>query len=222
MGVRGRSALPVTVEERLTEYVRELFAPEDDVLAHIRRRQEREGLPDISISPEEAKIITVLLHAVGARRVLEVGTLGGYSGVWIVRALPADGKLVTIENNSRHAQFARASFEEAGVSDRVELLEGSAIEVLVALAPGFDAVFLDADKAPLGDYFHEALRLLRLGGLLLCDNAFIEGRVADPDDTKPDVEGVRTCNRLAASDTRLVSAIIPVRDGLTVGVKVRD
>ncbi|NIM52385.1 MAG: O-methyltransferase [Gemmatimonadales bacterium] len=210
------------MEERIVEYVRALFAPEDEVLVGIRARHEKDGLPLIFISPEEAKIITVLLAAVGARRVLEVGTLGGYSGVWIARSLPPGGVLVTIERDPAHAQVALEAFAAAGVADRVDLRVGEARDVLATLQPPFDAVFLDADKPPLGDYFHEAMRLLRRGGLLLCDNAFIHGRVVDAGDAEPDVEGVRTLNRLAASDRRLVSAIVPVRDGLTIGVKVGD
>jgi predicted O-methyltransferase YrrM len=128
--------------------------------------------------------------------------------------------LVTIERDPRHAAVARQSFAAAGVSDRVELLEGAALTVLPSLRPPFDAVFVDADKAPLPDYFREAVRLLRVGGLLLCDNAFFNGRVVDSTDTAPDVEGVRTYNRLAANDPRLVSAVVPVRDGLTVSLKV--
>ncbi len=210
----------MTVEERLEAYVRELFAAEDAALQRIRARHEQEGLPGIFISPEEAKIIAVLLRSIDARWVLEIGTLGGYSGVWIARALPLGGRLVTIECDARHAHFARESFAAAGVEGKIELLEGDALTVLAGLQPAFDAIFVDADKEPLGEYFHEAMRLLRRGGLLLCDNAFIEGRVADPDDTAADVEGVRTFNRLAATDRRLASAVIPIRDGLMVSVKV--
>jgi predicted O-methyltransferase YrrM len=212
----------VSPDERLLAYVRELFAREDDVLATIRARHAADGLPEIFISPEEAQIITVLLTAAGARRVLEVGTLGGYSGVWIARALGPGGRLVTIERDAACAEVARESFRAAGVADRVELVVGEASQVLAKLEPGFDAVFLDADKEPLVGYFQEAMRLLEVGGLLLVDNAFIHGRVADPADREPDVEGVRALNRLAATDERLVSAVVPVRDGLTVGVKVRD
>lgn len=222
MGLLGRGAFTVVMEERILEYVRALFAPEDEVLAGIRARHEQGGLPDIFISPEEAKIITVLVAAIGAKRVLEVGALGGYSGVWIARALPPGGLLVTIERDPTHAQVARESFAAAGVADRVALRVGEALDVLATLKPPFDAVFLDADKPPLGDYFREAMRLLRRGGLLLCDNAFIHGRVVDAEDAEPDVEGIRTLNRLAASDRRLVSAIVPLRDGLTIGVKVED
>ncbi len=210
----------MTLDPQLETYIRTLFAPEDPALEAIRVRHEQEDLPGIFISAEEAKIIIVLLQSVAAKRVLEIGTLGGYSGVWIARALPADGTVVTIERDPQHARFARRSFAAAGVEDRVELLEGDALEILADLQPSYDAVFVDADKAPLADYFRESMRLLRIGGLLLCDNAFIDGRVVDPDDTSPDVQGVRAFNRLAATDPRLISAVIPVRDGLTVSLKV--
>ena len=210
------------MDERLARYTTELFAGEDEALAAIRSRHASEGLPDILISAEEGKLIHVLLRAVGAARVLELGTLGGYSGVWIARALPATGRLVTIERDARHAAVARRAFAEAGVADRVELREGAALEWLAQLPPGFDAVFLDADKENLPAYFAWALRLLRVGGLLLCDNAFFAGAVVDPDASSPAAEGVRTFNKLAAADPRLVATIVPVRDGLVVGVKVTD
>jgi predicted O-methyltransferase YrrM len=212
----------MTVNEQLLAYAEQLFAPEDAALHEIRAMQRRLGLPDIAISPDQGKILLVLLRAIGARRVLEIGTLGGYSGVWLARALPVGGRLTTIEFDPKHAAVARDAFRRAGVSERVDLLEGHAMELLPALEPGYDAVFVDADKAPLVEYFRHAMRLLRPGGLLLCDNAFFNGRVTDPNDRAADVEGVRAFNRLAATDARLVAAVVPVRDGLTVGVKVAE
>jgi predicted O-methyltransferase YrrM len=208
--------------DRLQAYVSGRFAPEDAVLSAIRASHEREGLPAIHISPEEGKLLHLLLRMAGARRVLEIGTLGGYSGTWIARALPADGRLTTIERDPRHAAMARRAFALAGLDSRVELREGAALDILPTLTPGFDAVFVDADKPPLGRYYDESMRLLRVGGLLLCDNAFIDGRVVDSADTRPDVEGVREFNRKASTDPRLVATIIPERDGLLVGVKVGD
>jgi predicted O-methyltransferase YrrM len=130
--------------------------------------------------------------------------------------------LTTIEHDPVRAGAARIGFADAGVADRVNLIEGNAIDVLRTLEPGFDAIFLDADKAPLPTYFDEAMRLLRLGGLLLCDNAFLKGRVADPDDRDPDAMGMRAYNRLVATDARLATALIPVRDGLTIALRVAD
>lgn len=212
----------MTVNEQLLAYAEQLFAPEDAALQDIRAMQRRLGLPDIAISADQGKILMVLLAAVRARLVLEIGTLGGYSGVWMARALPPEGRLTTIEYDPRHAAVAREAFRRAGVARQVELLEGRALDVLPTLKPGYDAVFVDADKTPLEEYFRHAMRLLRRGGVLLCDNAFFNGRVTDPNDREPDIEGVRAFNRLAATDPRLVAAVIPVRDGLVVGVKVAE
>ena len=209
------------MDERLALYVTELFAVEDAVLTAIRARQDALRLPPINISADEGKLLHVLLRAIGAARVLELGALAGYSGVWLARALPPEGRLTTIEKDPRHAALARQAFAEAGLSSRAIVLEGVALDVLPTLAGGgFDAVFVDADKEPLAQYFEWSVRLLRAGGLLLFDNAFRHGLVVDPSDRSPDTEGVRTFNRLAATDPRLVSAIVPIRDGLLVAVKV--
>ncbi len=210
------------MDERLEGYVAQLFAVEDPVLARVRARHAEAGLPAIHISPEEGKLLLVLLSAIGAATVLELGALGGYSGIWLARALPSPprGRLTTIEKDPRHAALARQAYAEAGLQDRVRLIEGAALAVLPTLLPGFDAVFVDADKEPLADYFEWSVRLLRPGGLLLCDNAFFHGAVVDPADHSATAEGVRAFNRLAATDPRVVATVIPIRDGLVVGVKV--
>jgi caffeoyl-CoA O-methyltransferase len=210
------------VDERLERYVTELFAAEDETLQKIRARHDVDKLPPINVSPEEGKLLYLLLLMVQAKRVLEIGSLGGYSGVWLARALPADGKLITIEKDPRHARIAREGFRAAGLEQRVELIEGAALEILPTLRPGFDAVFIDADKEPLPTYFDWGMRLLRTGGLLLCDNAFFHGAAVDEGDRSGNALGVRAFNRLAASDPRLVATIIPVRDGLVVGLKAKD
>jgi len=150
-----------------------------------------------------------------------VGTLGGYSGVWMARALPADGRLITIDGSEKHAAVARTAFARAGVADRIELRVGDALDTMQTLAGPYDAVFLDADKEPLPRYLAEALRLLRVGGLLLCDNTHLDGRVADPSASDGDVRGMRAFNALVAADPRLVAAVIPVRDGLLAAVRTR-
>jgi caffeoyl-CoA O-methyltransferase len=210
------------VDERFEQYITELFAAEDPILSNIRARHESEKLPAINVSPEEGKLLHLLLLLIQAKTVLEIGSLGGYSGVWLARALPADGRLVTIERDPKHARIAREAFAAAGLQDRIELIEGPALEVLPTLKPGFDAVFIDADKEPLPHYFAWGMKLLRRGGLLLCDNAFFHGAAVDPNDQSPNAEGVRKFNELASRDPRLVATIIPVRDGLVIGVKTRD
>jgi caffeoyl-CoA O-methyltransferase len=207
---------------RLERYVTELFAAEDPILSKIRARHAAENLPAINVSPEEGKLLHLLLLSIQAKRVLEIGSLGGYSGVWLARALPPSGKLITIERDPRHAGIAREAFRTAGLEERVELIEGGALEVLPTLSPGFDAVFIDADKGPLPRYFDWGMRLLRRGGLLLCDNAFFHGAALDENDRSDNAIGVRAFNQLAATDPRLVATIIPVRDGLVVGLKTRD
>jgi len=210
------------VDERFEQYITELFAAEDPILSKIRARHESEKLPAINVSPEEGKLLHLLLVLIQAKDVLEIGSLGGYSGVWLARALPADGRLVTIERDPKHARIAREAFAAAGLQDRIELIEGPALEVLPTLKPGFDAVFIDADKEPLPHYFAWGMKLVRRGGLLLCDNAFFHGAAVDPNDHSPNAEGVRKFNELASRDPRLVATIIPVRDGLVIGVKTRD
>jgi caffeoyl-CoA O-methyltransferase len=210
------------VDERLERYVAELFAVEDPVLQRVRAHHVEAGLPAIHISPDEGRLLYVLLRAIEATTVLEIGALGGYSGIWLARALPSHGRLTTIEKDPRHAGLARAAYAEAGLANRVRLVEGAALDVLPTLAPGFDAVFVDADKEPLAQYFEWSVRLLRRGGLLLCDNAFFHGSVVDPADRSPATEGVRAFNRLAASDVRVASAVTPIRDGLVIAVKVAD
>ncbi len=210
------------MDERLQRYVTELFAVEDPVLSTIRERHAEAGLPPIHISADEGKLLHLLLRALEATSVLELGSLGGYSGVWIARALPPHGRLTTIEKDPRHAAIARQAFNEAGLSPRVRLIEGAALDVLPTLAPGFDAIFVDADKEPLAQYYDWSMRLLRRGGLLLCDNAFFHGAAVDAADVTPAAQGVRAFNRLAADDPRLVATVVPVRDGLLIGLKVAE
>ncbi len=205
---------------RLAAYVASLFAREDAALAAARAGHRRADLPEIFVSAEEGTILHLLLRMVGARRVLEVGTLGGYSGIWLVRALPPNGRLVTIEGDEGHAAVAREAFDRAGVADRVDLRVGEARDTLATLEGPFDAVFLDADKAPLPAYLDETLRLLRVGGLLLCDNTFMDGRIADADADGADVRGMREFNERVANDPRFVTAVIPVRDGLLAALRV--
>jgi predicted O-methyltransferase YrrM len=207
------------VSDRVDDYIASLFARDDDVLAALREAADREGLPPIAISAVTGRLLQILLTAVRAERVLEVGTLGGYSAIWMARGLSATGRLVTIEIDERHAEFARAYFARAGLEDRIELRIGRALDVLPAFdGERFDAIFLDADKEPLPTYFEWALRLLRPGGLLIADNALWGGRVLDSEIADEGTRGVREFNRRLSSDERVRGTIVPVGDGLAVAV----
>ena len=204
----------------LSGYVRGLFAREDEVLETLRYEISRRGLPEIHISAEEGRLLQVLLRAIGARRVLEVGTLGGYSAIWMARALPPEGRLLTLEIDPDRARFAREFAARAGLENVIEVRVGDAAEVLPTLDAGepFDAVFIDADKERYPLYLEGALRLLRPGGLVLGDNAFWSGRVLDEDTEEESTRGMRAFNQRIADHPHLTGTIIPMRDGLAVAV----
>lgn len=203
-------------------YLASLFAPEDACLQALREEADRIGFPPIAISADTGRLLQVLLVAIGARRVLEVGTLGGYSAIWMARALPAGGSLVSLEIEPRHAEFARRYLKRAQVDDRVEVRVGRALDLLAALdGERFDAVFLDADKEPLPTYLEWTLRLLRPGGLVIADNALWGGRVADNAVTDEQTRGVREFNRRLAADPCFTSIIVPTHDGVAIGVLTR-
>lgn len=209
----------------LSGYVRGLFAEEGPVLEELRYEISRQDLPETYISAELGRLLQILLTAIGARRVVEVGTLGGYSALWMARALPAGGELITLELDPTHAEFARGFIREAGQADVVTVRVGDARESLAEMAAGvrvgdverFDAVFIDADKESYAEYLEHSLELVRPGGLILADNAFRDGRILD-DEPDEAVQGVLDYNERVATDPRLVSTIIPIRDGLVVSV----
>jgi caffeoyl-CoA O-methyltransferase len=207
------------VTDGLSDYVSALFAPEDAVLATLREEADRTGLPPIAISAETGRVLQVLLTAIGARRVLEVGTLGGYSAIWMARALGKGGSLISIEKDSGHAEFARRHIERAALDADVQVMVGKALDLLPMFdGEKFDAVFLDADKEPLPTYLDWALRLLRPGGLVIADNALWGGRVIDPANDEESTRAVREFNRRLATDPRLTSIVVPTHDGVAIGV----
>jgi predicted O-methyltransferase YrrM len=179
------------------------------------------GLPAIDVSPAQGKFLYLLAKAIGVRHVLEVGTLGGYSTAWLARALPADGKLVTLEIDSHHAEVARRNLEEAALAEKVEVRVGPAIDSLAALAAEpsgpFDLVFIDADKEHNADYVRAATRLARPGALIIVDNVIREGRVLDDRSADPNVIGSRRLYDMLATEPRLEATAIQ-----TVGAKKWD
>lgn len=207
------------ITEALNQYVADLFAPEDEVLRWIQDEADRHELPAISILPDEGRLLQMLMLAIGAKKVIEIGALAGYSGVWLARALPIGGHLYTLEKSSKHAKVVRASFEKAGVADRAEVMEGSALDMLKKLEPKapFDFIFIDADKPGYKDYLAWSVEHLRSGGMVTAHNAFREGRVLTPQ--SEDDHGMDMFNRSLAGDPRLESTIIGVGDGLAVGIR---
>ena len=207
------------MSDRIGDYISGLFAPEDELLASLREEADRTGLPPIAVSADEGRLLQVLLTAIGARRVLEVGTLGGYSAIWMARALPEDSELVTIEIEPKHAEFARRYFQRAGLADRIDVRIGRALDVLPSLdGEQFDAVFIDADKEPMPMYFEWALRLLRPGGLIIADNTLWGGKVYDEAERDEKTAAVREFNRRMASDPRVLAILVPTHDGVAIGV----
>lgn len=207
------------MSDKAGEYISGLFGAEDELLASLREEADRTGLPPIAISADEGRLLQVLLTAIGARRVLEVGTLGGYSAICMARALPPGGKLLSVEIDETHAAFARRYVERAALADRVEIRVGRALEVLPSLdGERFDAIFLDADKEPLPTYFEWGLRLVRPGGLLIGDNALWGGRVYENENADDRTRGVREFNRRMATDPRVLGIIVPTHDGVAVAV----
>jgi predicted O-methyltransferase YrrM len=209
------SATQVTPE--LEAYLRPLFWPEDGLLADLGRDIAERG-PRIQVSAEEGRLLALLVTLSGGRRVLEVGTLFGYSGVWMARALAPGGHLDTVEFTPLHARAARDWFERAGLAGSVTVHEGPALEVLPRLDGVYDLAFFDAAKAEYPAYLDHALRLVRPGGLILADNVFWNGRAARDDGGDADVRGIRDFNARIAADPRLSSTVIPVGDGLSVSV----
>lgn len=208
------------VRKACVRYVEGLFAPEDAVLSDLRHAMGAVGLPEIYISAEEGRLLQVLLRAIGARRVVELGTLGGYSAVWMARALPESGRLITVERDPARAELARRHIGRAGLESRVEVRVGEALELLDGLAAEgpFDAVFIDADKENYPRYLDWCLNVVRSGGLVIGDNAFQEGEVVDDSAQNAEVRGIREFNRRLASDPRLTSIVVPTRDGVAIAV----
>jgi predicted O-methyltransferase YrrM len=194
---------------------------DDAFLKDLKRAAQAAGIPAISVAPEQASFMQILLRAIGARDVVEVGTLAGYSAISMARALPAGGTLRTIEYEKKHADFARAWIAKSDVFDRVHVLEGRGVDVLKTFgADSADLAFLDADKASYPAYLQHALRIVRTGGLILVDNAFAFGQLLDPHPTDREVLAVRAFNDVMAAEKRVHGVIVPIGDGLWVGVKL--
>lgn len=202
-------------------YIDDTLVKEDDVLLATSRSTTEHGLPPIAVAPNQGKLLHLLATMIGARNILEVGTLAGYSAIWMGRALPPNGKLVTLEVDPKHAEVAQANIDRAGLSKVVEIRLGSALDTLPKLAEEigerFDLVFIDADKQSTPEYVSWALDLTHPGSLIVIDNVVRNGAVADAATDDPGVKGIRRANEILASDERVKATAIQ-----TVGLKGYD
>jgi len=203
------------------KYITDLLVPSDPALEAALQAASAAGLPPIQVSPAQGKLLHLLARACGARQVLEIGTLGGYSTIWLARALPAGGHVVTLEADPKHAEVSRANFVQAGLAGVIELRLGPALETLPKLASEgrdpFDLIFIDANKSQMPEYFDWALKLARPGSVIIADNVIRDGGVLDASSGDVDIQGVRRFNERLAIEKRVSATEIQ-----TVGSKGYD
>ena len=207
--------------DAVDRYITDLLVQQDPVLDAALDASAQAGLPPINVAPNQGKLLYLLARIMGAQRILEIGTLGGYSSIWLAQALPPTGSMITLEADPRHCQIARTNIDRAGLSVVVEVREGYALDVLPKLAAEgrgpFDLVFIDADKRNNPDYLRWALRLARRGSLIIADNVVRNGAVVDAASRDADVQGIRRFYELLAAEPRVTSTAIQ-----TVGIKGYD
>lgn len=197
---------------QVDDYIAERFAPSDPALELALSESEAAGLPSIAISAAQGSWLNLLARAVGARTILEIGTLGGYSSIWLARALPENGHLLSLEAKAEHAAVAEANIARAGLRDKVTVRIGPAQETLPELvsenAGPFDLIFIDADKVSYPTYLEWSLKLSRPGTLIIADNVIRQGRILDKDSTDANVQGARRFNDLLAADPRVTATLL--------------
>src|SRR5436190_10246079 len=202
-------------------YITDLLVPPDAALDAALQASAGSGLPAINVSPNQGKLLHLLARLQGARRILEVGTLGGYSAIWLARALPDEGRMITLELEPAYADIARANFRRAGLAPKIEVRVGAANDTLARLTTEhpdpFDFIFIDADKVSIADYFAWALKLSRTGTVIVVDNVIRKGAVIDATDDDPAVRGVRRFNEILARERRVSATTLQ-----TVGSKGYD
>jgi predicted O-methyltransferase YrrM len=212
-------------------YITELFVPADPALDTALQATTDAGMPLINVAPNQGKLLYILALSHGARTILEIGTLGGYSTIWLARALPADGRLITLEADPKHAEVARGTIACAGLGPIVEVRLGQALDTLPQLAAEgrgpFDLVFIDADKVNTAAYFAWALKLTRRGSLIITDNVVRDGAVIDASSADASVQGVRRFNAALAAEPRVSATVIQTvgskgYDGLAIAIVTGD
>ena len=199
------------------DYFVSQLVSQDDALTGALKASEESGLPAIAVSPTQGKLLNLLVKIHGAKNILEIGTLGGYSTIWMAQALPDDGKLISLEFEPKHAEVARANLERAGLSNKVEVRVGAALDLLPGVEGPFDLIFIDADKQNNPGYFEWALKLSKPGSLILIDNVVRGGAVLDAESDSADVQGVRKVLAMVGSEPRVSATAIQ-----TVGSKGYD
>ena len=202
-------------------YLDDTLVGHDPVLEAALAASEEAGLPSIQVAPNQGKMLSLFARMLGARRVLEIGTLGGYSTIWLARGVGPGGRVVTLESDPKHAAVARANLERAGVAGRVEIVVGRALETLPGVAArndgSYDLFFVDADKESIPRYYEWCMKLAHPGSLIVVDNVVREGAVIEADSEDGRVQGVRRFNEIVAADPRVTATTIQ-----TVGVKKHD
>ncbi len=213
--------MPQPLWSAVDRYITDMLVPSDAALDEALKASNAAGLPAIQVTPNQGKLLHLLARLQGARRILEVGTLGGYSTIWLARALPADGRLITLEADPRYAEVARANISRAGLGATVDLRVGRALETLPQIAAEgggvFDLTFIDADKQSIPEYYGLARKLSRRGSLIIVDNVVRDGRVIDAASHDPDIRGIRRFNEMLAGEPGVCATAIQ-----TVGAKGHD
>ncbi|HUP28417.1 MAG TPA: O-methyltransferase [Chloroflexia bacterium] len=210
----------------IDNYIEDIFSTNDEALDAALKSSEQNGLPQINVSANEGKLLYMLAKMSGASKILEIGTLGGYSTTWLARALPDGGRLLSLEYSPKHAEVARANIERAGLSDRVEVRVGAGLDSLPQIASAgegpFDFFFIDADKENYPGYLEWAIKLARPGSVILSDNLIRDGAVLSPDPSDNAASVIARYNRTLATNPRLESLILPITreniDGLGITI----
>jgi predicted O-methyltransferase YrrM len=212
---------PLDIWKKVDSFFTDALIPADPALDSAIAANRKADLPAIDVTPLQGRFLELMIRATGARRVLEIGTLGGYSTIWMARAVGSRGRVVTLELDSRHAKIAQHNLDQADIGGCVDLRVGPASEALAALAAEgsepFDFVFIDADKAGYPDYIQWSLKLSRPGTMIIADNVVRDGKVINPADPDPNIQGVRSFTELIAAEPRLSSTVLQ-----TVGSKGYD
>jgi len=208
----------VPLNEELYQYILGTFVREDGILKSVVKQAQERNFPIIQISPENGMFLHMLIKMIKAKRILEIGTLNGYSTIWMARALPKSGKLTTLELEPEHANAARGNFKKAGLNKKIKIIEGNAIESLKKLKKKkFDFVFIDADKVSYPLYFDMVIKMMNKGGIIAVDNTLRDGQIISktPDDA---IRGTQILNEKMANHKKMISLLVPISDGLTVGL----